>query len=363
MELERPLFGQVVRQVVRLKTEQLEACLAIQRQAGGTIGLGQVMREQGLITREQIMQVLQLQARWVATAMQEDVGAGLPRAMKLSLCLPAYNEAANIEDTMDGACAMLPEFVRDFEIVVVDDGSRDATAEIVARYAEREPRVRLVSHGQNRGYGAAVSSGLRAASGDLIMFTDADGQFSLLDLPTLLAEIDDADLVIGYRYRRADPRYRLLNAWAWNRLIRLVLGVKVRDLDCAFKLFRRDVVEQLQLTSTGAGINAEILVQCVRGGLRMTEVPVAHYPRSQGTPTGAAFRVILRAFRELPRLWKYRFSPPLSLQRVRAAAETVSDVPSPLSQRPDPVPAVKTVSGYDLDLSGYGTGSKGWDAP
>jgi hypothetical protein len=113
-------------------------------------------------------------------------------------------------------------------------------------------------------------------------------------------------MVIGYRYNRADNKIRCFNAWAWGRLIRLVLGVRVKDLDCAFKLFRRRIVDRLCLKSTGAAINAEILVQCVRGGVRMCEVPVNHYPRTAGAPTGAALKVILRAFRELPRLWKYR---------------------------------------------------------
>ncbi len=376
MELERPLFGQVVRQVVRLRSDQLERCLEIQRQANGLIGLGQVMRNEGLITRAQIMQVLRLQAHWTATASQGDMGqTGLPYKAFLSLCLPAYNEAANIEDTIDGACAMLPEFVQGFEVVVVDDGSRDATADLVTHYSERDPRVRLVRHDRNRGYGAAVTTGLRAACGDLVMFTDSDGQFSLLDLPYLLAKLETCDVVIGYRYKRADPRHRLFNAWAWNRLIRFILGVKVRDLDCAFKVFRREVIEQLQLTATGAGINAEILAQCFRGGLRIEEVPVAHYPRSQGAATGAALRVILRAFRELPRLWKYRSTPPIVLNRQPAPKTLEVSEPTPLlvpggqvEPRPEdlekasgPGAERKVVHppGYDVSLSGYRLNLKG----
>src|SRR5262245_12573764 len=124
-DMERPLFGQLVRQVVRLRSDQLEACLETQRQAKGGIGLGQVMLQEGLISRQQIWQVMRMQGRWTATALQGDLGpSGLPYPAWLSLCLPAYNEAANIEDTIHGACAMLPEFVTDFEVVVVDDGSR-----------------------------------------------------------------------------------------------------------------------------------------------------------------------------------------------------------------------------------------------
>lgn len=307
LEMERPLFGQLVRQVVELPSSVLDDCLRQQRQEHGRLGLGQIMRQRGLITRAHVTEVLRMQARWVATALRGDLGlAAFPYPAHLSLCLPAYNEEANIEDTLDAACAILPEFTEQFEVVVVDDGSRDETSDRVAAYGRHDPRVRLVRHSHNRGYGAAVTSALRAARGELLVFTDADGQFSLLDLPNLLVRLRDCDAVFGYRYRRADPWHRRFNAWAWNRLIRACLGVRVTDLDCAFKLFRRPVIEHLHMTSTGAAINAEILVQCVRGGVRFQEVPVAHYPRTQGSPTGAAWRVIARAFRELPQLWKYR---------------------------------------------------------
>jgi hypothetical protein len=153
---------------------------------------------------------------------------------------------------------------------------------------------------------------MKSARGDWICFTDGDGQFSLLDLPHLLTNTHCADVVVGYRHRRADVGVRKLNAWAWNQLIRLVLGVRVRDLDCAFKLFPRAVVEQLQMTAAGACINAEIMAQCARGRLSILEVPVGHYPRYGGRATGANLKVIAKAFYELPRLWKYRSAAPLS---------------------------------------------------
>jgi hypothetical protein len=305
INLERPSFGQCARQVLGLHSEELASCLDQQLRQGAR--LGEVFRHRGIATREQIAEILKLQARWIATGLQADMQpAGFPHATWLSLCMPAYNEAANIEDTLDAACAILPEFVRRFEIIVVDDGSQDDTAEQVARYAAREPRVRLVRHEQNRGYGAAVSTGLRAAAGDLVAFTDSDGQFTLLDLPQLLMGLDGCDVVVGYRYQRADNWLRRLNARAWGWLIRTVLGVRVKDLDCAFKLFPRRVIDDLQLTTTGAAINAEILAQCTQRGYRIREFPVTHYPRYHGSPTGAARRVILKAFRELPRLWRYR---------------------------------------------------------
>jgi hypothetical protein len=213
----------VARQLLGVPGDAVEDCLAQQRRTGGR--LGDLLRGRGVITRGHVKRTLKYQARWMARATQQDVRpVRFPYLVCLSVCLPAYNEAANIEDTLDAACAILPEFVESFEIVVVDDGSKDDTTALVARYAREHPQVRLVRHEVNRGYGAAVSTGLRAARVDLVMFTDSDGQFCLLDLPQLLARLAGHDAVLGYRYRRADHRLRLFNAWAWNRLIRLVLG-------------------------------------------------------------------------------------------------------------------------------------------
>lgn len=326
--LERPPFGQCARRVLGLRSEAVEEALQEQRVSGGR--LGEILKARGLVTQEQILQVLRHQARWVAAASHADLRpAGLPYRAFLSLCMPAYNEECNIQDTLDAAVTVLPEFVERFEVVVVNDGSADNTGPIVGAYAARDPRVRLVTHERNRGYGAAVTSGLRAARGDLIAFTDSDGQFSLLDLPQLLAQLKGSDVVAGYRYRRAEHGVRRLNAWAWNRLIRTLLGVRLRDLDCAFKLFRREVVDALQLTATGAGINAEIMAQCFRSGLRVAETPVTHHPRYYGAPTGAALRVIARAFRELPGLWKYRSASP-ELVRLALGTPAGSDGATPL---------------------------------
>lgn len=303
--LERPPFGQFARQVVGLRTDTLEQCLEKQRQTG--CRLGTILQELGILNRQQVAEVLRAEARWVANALEADIAPmSFPYPTFLSMCMPAYNEKPNIEETLSSACAILPEFVQQFEVVVVDDGSQDGTGDIVARFAANDPRIRLVRHPANRGYGAAVTTGLRAARGELVAFTDSDGQFSFLDLPQLLIHLDGHDAVLGYRYNRADNWMRKFNAWCWGRLIRVVLGVRVRDLDCAFKLFRREVIDALELTATGAAINAEMLSQCVQAGLRMCETPVMHYPRFQGTPTGAALRVIVRAFRELPRLYWQR---------------------------------------------------------
>lgn len=249
--------------------------------------------------------------------------------------MPAYNEADNIGLTLESACVILSELVEQFEVIVVDDGSRDDTAAIVSAFSQRDARVRLLRHERNRGYGAAVSTALLAAAGDLVMFTDSDGQFNLLDLPQFLGDINDHDLVIGYRFDRADSAMRRLNAWAWTKLVGFLFGLQVHDLDCAFKLFRRDVLNRLELTVSGAAINAQILAQCAQHGFRIRQLPVMHYPCYLGEQTGARPDVILRAFRELYQLRRYRVrsGSPVPSSTVPAAPRANPTVPDSLATR------------------------------
>jgi glycosyltransferase involved in cell wall biosynthesis len=255
----------------------------------------------------------------MAPATRSSVAAPTPVwPGKLSLCLPAYNEQDCIVETLDRALAVLPCLVASLEVVVVDDGSADATADRVRTVMARDRRVRLVVHERNKGYGAAVTSGLVAATGDLVMFADSDGQFDFGDVARLLDRLPDNDFVVGYRHRRAESFRRRLNAWAWGRLVRLLYGVRARDLDCAFKLFRREVIDRLRLTASGACINAELMCQCQRAGFRFEEVPVEHYLRKGGRPTGSSLTVIARAFRELPRIQTQPLPPaPPSLRPRR----------------------------------------------
>jgi hypothetical protein len=330
LDLPRPLFGQLAREGVGLTEAQLKECLEYQKKEGGR--LGEILCERGLLTHQQILFILRIQATAVAKEIASSAHqVAFPRRTFLSLCLPAYNEEANIADTVLAACAILPEFVTRFEIIVVDDGSTDRTGEIVRRLAERFPQVRLVTHAVNRGYGGAVATGMRAAKGDLVAFMDSDGQFCLLDLPHLLVRTNDHDVVFGYRYNRADSVRRLVMAWGWGRLVGWVLGVRIRDLDCALKLFPRRVVDRLKLDSTSPAINAEILLQCVRGGLSIAQTPVNHYPRYHGVAAGCGTKMILRAFKDLYRLWRFRFDPSLTLKEeepVDLAEEVLAVTPS-----------------------------------
>ncbi len=219
----------------------------------------------------------------------------------LSVVLPAYNEEVNDPKTVTAVVDALSDLVSDYEVIVVDDGSKDRTAEVTQDLAKRYPAVRLVQHKVNRGYGGALASGFAAANKELIFFTDADNQFDVTEIGKLLPFIGEYDLVIGYRAPRVDPFMRKLNAFAWGRLINLLFGYTARDVDCAFKLFKREVRDSIKIESGGATFSTELLVRARRQGFKVKEVPVKHLPRLAGSPTGARLHVILRAFRELLR--------------------------------------------------------------
>jgi glycosyltransferase involved in cell wall biosynthesis len=226
------------------------------------------------------------------------------RLPSISAFFPAYNEEANVAAMVERLAAVLPQVSDDYEIIVVDDGSADRTAEIATALAAADPRVRLVRHQQNRGYGGALKSGFAAATKKYVFFTDGDGQFDVGEITALLPYVPQHDVVIGYRIDRAEGGLRRVNAGAWNFLVRNLFGIPSRDVDCAFKLFDRRVFEVVHPEAEGAMISTEILARTVRAGFRVTEVGVHHYPRRHGTPTGANPLVIARAFYELFKLYR-----------------------------------------------------------
>ena len=230
----------------------------------------------------------------------------------LSLVLPAHNEEANIGIVVERALATLPRFTDEFEIVVVDDGSRDRTAAIVEDLAATHPEVKVVHHPRNRGYGGALTSGFRAASGDYVMFMDADRQFDIADLALLAPFVGSFDIVAGFRMERNDPFHRRVFAEIFNVTVRVLFGVHLRDIDCAFKVFRGDLLRSIELTTPGALINTEIQAKARRQGARIEQIGVHHYPRVAGAATGGNWRVIARAMRETIRLWwrMHAYRPP-----------------------------------------------------
>lgn len=202
----------------------------------------------------------------------------------LSLVIPAYNEAAGIRLALEEAERELARLSapRGYEILVVDDGSCDGTAEVVQEVLQAHPRVRLLRHASNRGYGAALRTGFEAARGDLVAFTDADCQFDLHDLEKLVAQAASAPIVAGYRVHRQDSRRRRFLSWGYNALVRTLLGTGVRDCDCALKVFHRSILQQLLPESPGFFVNTEMLTRARQAGLAVQEVGVRHRPRRRG---------------------------------------------------------------------------------
>jgi glycosyltransferase involved in cell wall biosynthesis len=220
----------------------------------------------------------------------------------LTVVLPCFNEAPNVAEAIHHAARAAARNARAHQIVVVDDGSSDGTGDIAREVARKVPHVLVVGHDVNRGYGAALISGLRAAVMPWVLLTDADLQFDLEQLERFVPLTSEADYLLGWRIDRQDPLHRRVNAHAWNRLVGHAFGLGVRDVDCAFKLIRRDVVDGVRLTSSGAMISTELLVRAKANGARVRELGVEHLPRVAGEQSGANPRVVLRAFRELREL-------------------------------------------------------------
>lgn len=204
----------------------------------------------------------------------------------LSAVMPAYNEEAVLSQSIEEAVGVLERICAEWELVIVDDGSTDRTPRIVEEWSARRPEVRLERFEQNRGYSRAVAHGLYAAKYDAVFYTDADAQFDLAEIPELYARLGgDHDMVVGYRKDRQDPPLRLFTSRVFNHLQGLVLGVRPRDVNCAFKLFTRNFLENVQLSSDGFLIDAELFARAKAAGLGWLETGVTHRPREKGSST------------------------------------------------------------------------------
>jgi glycosyltransferase involved in cell wall biosynthesis len=253
-----------------------------------------------------------------------------PRFLQsVSVVMPAYNEEAGIERAVRDALDYLPQSFTDWEVVVVDDGSRDATPAILARLAAQEPRLRIVTHEKNRGYGAAVRSALAAAGKSLVFFTDGDRQFDITELDDSIPLLNDsgADALFGFRVYRYDSVLRCLLSWVYNRIVRVLFRVRVRDVDASWKLFTRRVVDAIapRLETTDFFIDTEIVARTAMLGFRTIETGVRHYPRTAGHTTVRASD-IPRTLRTVFRMW----------QRIRAQSRRARAAAAPTAQ-----PAVK----------------------
>lgn len=235
---------------------------------------------------------------------EPQTGSSRPHVISISVFFPCYNEEDNVGPTVKKAREVLDRLAADYELIIVDDGSSDDTPRIADKIAAENPAVKVIHHPTNLGYGAALQSGIRAAGKNLLFYTDGDGQFDFAEMPPLLDLIRRYDIVSCYRLNRRDSIVRKFNGWCWTKLVCLLFGLKIRDIDCAFKLYKRQIFDGMELYSTGALINAEILARAARRGCTITQTGVHHLPRTAGRQTGADFRVILRAFRELLKLHK-----------------------------------------------------------
>jgi glycosyltransferase involved in cell wall biosynthesis len=246
------------------------------------------------------------------------------RLAHLSYFFPAHNEEANLRGLVEEALETLPAIAETFEIVIVDDGSRDATGAIADELATAHPGVvRAVHHPTNLGYGSALLSGFRAARHEFVAFTDGDRQFRVGDLALLterLAQPDRPDAVVGFRIKRADPLVRTLYARAYRVANFVWFGLRIRDVDCACKLFRREALAGIAIESGGAFFSAELLIKLRAAGRTLVEVGVPHHPRTAGSPTGAKPSVVLRAVRDF---WQLRLRMWVNRSRALRRGEPV----------------------------------------
>ncbi len=269
------------------------------------------------------------------------------RLPAISLVMPAYNEAAVIVIAVTEAAAALTRDFADYELIIVDDGSCDDTADAVEELLPRFRRLRLVRHPVNRGYGAALRTGFEAARHGLVAFTDADGQFDLADLARLAALTESAPIVAGYRADRHDPWRRKVLSKGYNLLTRALLGTRVRDCDCALKVFRRTVVAELLPRSRGFFVNAEMLTRARQLGHAVVEVAVTHRPRRGGC-SKVSLAEVPRTLKTLAKFWwaevafgprPRRFEPVRAViaGRFEAALFRPAPAPPPASQSARPV--------------------------
>ena len=224
--------------------------------------------------------------------------------ISITAFFPAYNDEHTIEGIVRTAAAELRKVTDDFEILVVNDGSRDSTGEILERLRAELPFLRVIHHEKNMGYGAALISGFRGAKKDLIFYTDGDGQYDVTEMHNLLAQLGpNIDLVNGYKIKRADAWHRIVIGELYRRAMRRAFRLSIRDVDCDFRLFRRRIFDSITLESRSGVICVEMAKKFEQAGFRMAEVPVSHYPRLHGSSEFFRIRHLTHTFKGLLRIW------------------------------------------------------------
>ena len=239
----------------------------------------------------------------------------------LSVFFPAYNDSGTIASMVIRADAAAKELTADYEVIVVNDGSADATADIADELARKYPRVRVVHHAKNRGYGGAIQTGVRSATKDLIFYTDGDAQYDPAEMALLWAEMrEGVDIVNGYKISRSDPLHRIVIGRVYHHIVSMLFGLKMRDVDCDFRLMRRAMFERVELRQTSGVICLEMMKKIQDAGFRMVEVPVHHYHRAFGKSQFFNFPRIFKTGVGVGRLW---IELVIRRRHLRAAAAPV----------------------------------------
>jgi glycosyltransferase involved in cell wall biosynthesis len=222
----------------------------------------------------------------------------------LSVFFPAYNDSGTIASLVITARQTASRLTSDFEVIVVNDGSADATAQIADELARTYPEVRVIHHERNRGYGAALRTGFAAATRDLVFYTDGDAQYDPSEMARLWEALgDDVDLVNGYKISRSDPLHRILIGRLYHHTVTLLFGLTVRDVDCDFRLMRRSIFEQVSLEKSSGVICLEMMKKIQDSGFRIAEVPVHHYHRAYGKSQFFNFRRLFKTVVDVAQLW------------------------------------------------------------
>lgn len=226
----------------------------------------------------------------------------MKKIKEISVFFPCYNEEQNITNLVERAHEVLEDLANDYQIIVVNDGSTDNTRKIAENLTAKYKNVELKNHKENMGYGAALRTGFKNARKELVFYTDGDNQFDIKELHLLIPLIEKFDIVSAYRIKRIDPFLRKFNAGLYNFALFILFGLNIKDIDCAFKLYKKDLFDKIEITSNGALVDAEILLKAKKLGYTICQVGVHHYPRTAGKQTGANIKVVLRALKEILKL-------------------------------------------------------------
>lgn len=222
---------------------------------------------------------------------------------KISIVFPAYNEEENVGIAITRAQEILPLLFNDYEIILVDDGSVDKTWEVANEFARKDSRIRILCHEENRGYGAALKTGLFSAKHEYVFYTDADNQFNISELDGFLPLMKFCDVAVGYRIKRNDSTIRIFLSWGYNWLVFILFRIRIKDIDCSFKLFRKEVLDSITIECNDFFVDTEIIARVVKAGFRITERGVHHYPRKFGKTTVQASH-IHRTLKTVIKMWK-----------------------------------------------------------